>query len=508
MSAKTLRQFGINVWSNGVLLALKMGVGLWFTPYLIKHLGVGVYGLIPLANSVAAYMSVLEISVRGALGKELSASVALRDDVEMSRVYNTALWASIMLALVLLPLAVGVSFLAPAIFDVPLGSEDSARLLFGTVLVMYLVGMVRSIMTTVPFSSNCFEYLSVTSVSEIVIRLSTVVLLFSLVSARLDWVSASLVVSGVMATAIAAGINRRLLPRLRLSFRAFSRQLLRRMWGLSSWMMVNQMGSLLFLSVDVIIVNLVLGSEASGRYGALLVWSTFLRSLAAAVSNAVTPVVLQRQALKRDADISRIATDAIKLLGAAMAVLVGLLVGFAPQVLRVWLGPEYEGLAVILIVQVMHLAVNLAVIPLFSVQLARGKVRTPGLVTLGSGVLNAGLAWFMAPLGSWGLGVALAGAIVLTAKNVGFTAIYTATIQNLNRFTYVRALWVPLASLVITAGLSLLSVFVTEPSNWGVLILQGLLLGSTASAIVYFLILNSTQRRIVRAVLPLGGSSQ
>ena len=46
------RHFRSNVLANVGLFVLQTGIGIWYTPYLIAHLGVPVYGLVPLTAQV------------------------------------------------------------------------------------------------------------------------------------------------------------------------------------------------------------------------------------------------------------------------------------------------------------------------------------------------------------------------------------------------------------------------------------------------------------------------
>lgn len=490
-------QFGVNVRANAVLLALQTGMGLWFAPYLIKNLGVAVYGLLPLANSVASYMSVLEFSVRGSLSRELSRAFATGGSHARRVVFNTALWASVALAAVLSPVALAVAMSAPALFSVPAGYEDAARILFGAILLMYLVGMVRSILTTVPFTRNRFDLLNVTPMSEIIVRVVVVVAMFALAKPRIEWVAVSLVVSGAIATIVALRLNRIVAPGLNMDVRAFDLSVLRRMWGTSSWMMVNQVGTLLFLSIDVVVVNVMLGADASGRYGSLLIWSVFLRSLAGAVSSAVTPVALRKHALGDHAGLARVMSESIGLLGMAIALPVGALTGFAAPVLTIWLGPEFAGLSVLLIAQVFHLSLNLAVLPLFSVQLAAGRVQIPGIVTLCGGLVNVMLAVSLVTFGRNGLGVALAGALVLTLKNALFTTVYTAHIQGVSWKPYVVALSKGALVALAVFAVSRASLELSVPQGWIGLGTQGVLVVGLCAALVYSLMLTRAQRQVV-----------
>ena len=118
----------------------------------------------------------------------------------------------------------------------------------------------------------------------------------------------------------------------------------------------------------------------------------------------------------------------MKLVGLLMALPIGLICGLSSPLLQTWLGPKFAELSWLMTLMTIHLSVNLAVLPLFSIQTATNAVRTPALVMIVMGMGNLGLAIFLAGPMGWGLyGVAAAGAIALTAKNLVFTPLYAAS---------------------------------------------------------------------------------
>ena len=52
IGASSHRRFALNVASGFGSLSLSLVLGMWYTPYMIRHLGVAVYGLVPLAARV------------------------------------------------------------------------------------------------------------------------------------------------------------------------------------------------------------------------------------------------------------------------------------------------------------------------------------------------------------------------------------------------------------------------------------------------------------------------
>jgi membrane protein EpsK len=97
--------------------------------------------------------------------------------------------------------------------------------------------------------------------------------------------------------------------------------------------------------------------------------------------------------------------------------------------------------------------VNLAVLPLFNIQVATNHVRLPGILTCVMGLGSLGLSLFLAGPAGWGMyGVAVAGALMLTAKNLVFTPLYAAHILGLGYGAFFREMLPVIAS---TVGLAL-----------------------------------------------------
>src|SRR5690349_13248362 len=71
-------RFTVNVTANVIYMAATTLVMVWYIPFLIRHLGVAAYGMVPLANSLVTYMSILtdalDVSINRFLGIDLNRS--------------------------------------------------------------------------------------------------------------------------------------------------------------------------------------------------------------------------------------------------------------------------------------------------------------------------------------------------------------------------------------------------------------------------------------------------
>jgi membrane protein EpsK len=345
-----------------------------------------------------------------------------------------------------------------------------------------LLVLPRTVISTTAYARNRLDVYNLVMASELVFRVVAMVFLFWAIGPSLVAAGMSFVVATVLALLVSIVLWVREQPRVQIRAALFSWSIFHKMSQTSQWTILNQVGSILFLAIDLVVVNVVLGAEVAGLYGTVVVWATFLRALGVALSGVITPVALRRMAVAGVKGLVSPISRSIRLMGLAMALPVGLVCGLAAPILNVWLGPEFTRMAPVMIALTFHLTLNVAVTPLFAVQLAADRVRVPGLVTLFMGLVNAIVAFAVAGVDGRGLGVALAGATVLTVKNALFTPLYAARITSERVSTY----WGSVVPGLILTGLVTLAAWSAQN-----LIAFGsvvdLLVGTVAGGAVYLL---------------------
>src|SRR4051812_795311 len=73
--ASTKRRLSINIVANVLGFAVTTAVGIFLTPYLIRHLGVAAYGVIPLATTVSSYLTIVTLVVNAAVARFITVSL-------------------------------------------------------------------------------------------------------------------------------------------------------------------------------------------------------------------------------------------------------------------------------------------------------------------------------------------------------------------------------------------------------------------------------------------------
>jgi O-antigen/teichoic acid export membrane protein len=496
--------FRMNVVTNIINFGFSAGVAMFLTPYLMLHLGVAAYGLVPLANTTVNYLQVLLVSVVGAVGRFLTIAVEQQNVKQANHVFNTAFFSGTALLLVITgPALVGAKY-ANVIFAVPAGQERNFSLLLLCAFGMFAFNQLGAIFSVSAFARNRLDLNNLTYIVGTVFRVGALVLFFSLFTPSIVHVGFGLLASGLCTLIGGVLVWRYLMPGLALNIRAFDKGTLRQMTGMSGWMVVTQVGTMLYLSIDLIVVNRLFGPDAGGRYGAVLTWAIMLRSIASTVTSAIAPAVVALYARGNIQALAQYVRHATRLLGFVIALPIGLICGFAAPLLRLWLhrDPSFVAWAPLMVLLTIHICVNSGVGPLFSVNQAANKVRVVGIVTCIGGVMNLGLAFLLAGPVGWGVyGVAAAGAIMLTLKNALFTPIYSAQVLGLPKMTFMRETWMPNISLLVLVAAGLLLSRVLPISNWFYLL--GLFATITAlyTFIIFRFVLSTEERGIMLRVV-------
>lgn len=478
-------------------------IALWFTPYLIRRLGVAGYGLIPLSTTMISYLALITLALNSAVGRYLTIGLERGDHAQANRVFNTSLFGTLVLLLVPSGVGVWLALHAERILVLPAGYEEQGRLLVICVLAAFLITEAATPFDVATFCRNRFDLRGALAVCASLVRVGSVVWLFTAFSPKIWHAGLGYLAAALISALGSVTLWRKLTPSLVISARLFDVRTLRKLTGTGGWIVIDQVGTLLYLSIDLLVVNRLFGPTSSGQYAAVLQWSALLRGVAGAIAGVFSPTFLYFYARGDVSGLIGYARRSVKFLGLLLALPIGLVCGFSRPLLSLWLGPEFSSLAPLMSLMTLHLCVNLAVLPLFGIQVATNNVRWPGIVTCILGAMNFGLAIFLAGRVGWGMyGVAAAGAIMLTARSMLFTPIYGAHILGTTWWVFHREM----LPVVLSAGAIALAGWYLSShlhlTTWWRLIGIGVATSLIYVAVAYAAILSPAERAATWRLLP------
>lgn len=450
------KQLPRNALMKGFSFVSALVVGIWLVPYLVRQMGTAAYGLVPLAGLLTQYVGIISNCLAQSVTRFLTVELQ-KDGGKPNTVFNSAIALFTALAIIQAPIFLFAIAYIQKIFSIPADLLADATILLSCSAVSYLFTLIGGVFQVSTFSQNRIDISEGINFTRVVARIILIVVAFTIFGPALRYIGYIDLALTVLIFCARVYYWRKLTPELHLSLSDIDLKRLRPIFVMSGWVLINYLGYLFYLQTDIWIANRFISAEAGGQYAALLQWNTLIRSTAGTLGLLTGPMVMIYYARGEMAQLRDLTRLSIKLLSGLLAIPVALIAVFSPQLLRIWLGAEFEHLWPILAVMVSHLFINAGITPAFQLQTATNHVRIPALVTFGMGVINVALVLVIVTIFDGGLmGIAIVGAVILTLKNALFSPWYAARITHVPKSSFFSPQLAGLFMMGFVAALSLL----------------------------------------------------
>jgi len=436
--SKLFSQIRQNLVVNIISLILNVFIGLLLVPYLIKYLGIAAYGLVPLAMIFTDYINIINVSLNSAVGRFFLIEIQNNNWKNANIIFNSALWGIFGLILIQVPILSYIVVELNILIDIPNGFFIDVTRLFILTFSGYLISLISSILNTSMFALNRLDLSRKVDIFRVMTRIVIIILLFNVRTPSLLSVGIANFIAALSAFIYSFYWNRKLTPKLYLSIKLFSFSKLKTIYSMGGWIILNQVGYLLFVKVDLLLINKLLGSQSSGEYAALIQWNTLIRTFAGIFSGILVPVIIAFYAKKEFVKMKSYVNFSIKHISLILLILCSTISGFSKPILLLWLGDEYVSKFLVLVVMILPLAFSMGTLSTLAVNKAHNKVAIPGIVTFFAGLLNFIINYQLLKSGFGYIYVALVGGSILLLKNLFFSTIYSAHVMKIPLLSFLK----------------------------------------------------------------------
>jgi len=431
-----------NVGSNLAALGVGTAVGVWQVGYLMRRVDVAAYGQIGVIRSVVDYALLATFAVTWTVNRFVAININRDDRPAVNAYFNTALFSLAAVSMLLLAAAALLAPALPAWLRSPEGIRPEVSGLFVLMMLASSANTLHSPFLSVPLAKHRFDLINIFKILGFAVQVAVLVLCFRSVGPRLTCLGWAYVLKEGLILFCAVGIAHRLLPSLRAGPVFCRIEALKEMAAMSLWSMIDRVGYLLYFSIDLLVINFLLGAVPCGRYAPMTQLAFLLGLFATAIVHVFWPIAYEQIARNRTNELVGQVQRTTKFTGLILALPVGLLCGLASPLLTVWLrGDEWARYGLLLAVLIAPSTVNFSMRHLFSLTHGMNRVRIPAMVTVAGGLLNLGLSIILVkctPLGVYG--VAAATGLSLTLRNLLFMPLYCAAILRRPKGTFYKGL--------------------------------------------------------------------
>jgi O-antigen/teichoic acid export membrane protein len=488
-----------NVVSNWAGFVVNVGVTLVLTPFVLRHLGAGRYGVWILTSSIIGYYGMLDIGFRAGVTQYLTRYLAVNDYNKASECMSSAVAVMGTLGAVMLGLSLAAATLAPRLLAMPPGLQREA---FWCILIVGISSAIQFGLQ--PFTSvfTATQRFDLANGIGVVTRLLTAAGITAALVGGLGLVGVSLATCTASAVdyVIRWCVARRLVPQVEVSLGHASWARIREVGSFGAWNFLSSINAFTYQHVPNLLIASRMPVAAVGHYALATGLTRQMNAVLSPVPAVLYPAAAELHVRADREGLERLYHDGSRLM---LLILLSAAIPaafFAADFYRLWIGSKYltgvpfQSVAVLFQILLISVFTDYSSGIAGQVLVGAGRVRAMAVTLILGSVLNVtssvvliryfGLAGVAMGTVIGSVVVDLIAVPVLAQRLVGLPV--TGFLRrSCPRPLAVAALDVALISAVRLAG---------PAASWGQLIVQGALVAAGCIATILLVGVTSDER--------------
>lgn len=486
------RTIAKNAISNTFYFGLAQIVSLATLPFLLGHFGRTRFGIYAFANTVLALLSFFNAALNLSLTKYVAESDAESDQQRLQAIIGNSYLIAIVAHVVMGALVPTLAATGASFFRVP----TSERHLFIIISLVLGAGTALNGPFSVPRG-----ILGGLQRLDLRLKLDLIFLLSPLIGVALVvWMNLSLpgYVALVQLGSLAGGIlcfsaSRRLLPRVRHR-PSLDRNTMQSVATLNSAHVIRQITDVFFYTADRLIIQIVLGPAVVADYVVVQKPRQLTEALISLPLIALLPAASKAYAVSDEARLKNMLISGTRFYMSIVVSPIVLLLVSTEELLRLWLGAEFVGLAPYIRLFVFSVLLTAPFRVFSNMMWAKGRIKEPIIARLVYAPINVSVSFVLAHV------VGLVGVILPT---LFFFAVVTPLVwgymmvtEGVDIRSFLRSIKAQIAIPVIGGSLIYLGIDRLAPSGIGALVVT-LGLGSIVLYAGFGLSLTHPERKVL-----------
>lgn len=349
-----LTQANKNFYTNILHLLVNLAVGLLYTPYLVHHLGMTAYGVLPLALLINQYINILSMSLVDALSRFYSVKYREGNNKEASSYFSTAIVICVVFAVIALPILIVAIQNINKFLEIPTDLLEDAKLLFLFSVLSFLLSIISNCFNITLYADNYLDKINTIKITRQVSKVAINVILFVLFIPNIVNVGIAYLLSEIIVLVLSVIYYLRKKPlEIHLKIKLYNRSKLFVMAAMLLWVSLQRLGDVFLYKVDTIFMNLFFGIRNTGILGAVSEFGSYVVSITGIFGTLLGPLLLIAYSKKEVQKYTNISICGGYILALFCSLFCGLLIGSANEVLSLWLGKEYSNYGFWLVLKII-----------------------------------------------------------------------------------------------------------------------------------------------------------
>jgi O-antigen/teichoic acid export membrane protein len=420
-----------------------MAVGFFLSPFILHRLGDVAFGVFVLANSVVAYLGLLDLGMQSSVLRFVSKGHTKSDHKGASEAISAALWVRLQISALALLLSGALAVVFPHVFKVPTDLADDARkaiLLIGVTTALTMsMGVVGGVISAL----NRYDLQNYVNLTQTAIRVLGVVFVLR-TGHGIVAIALSELVATLVGNLLLVWIARRLYPELRIQLKKPKPETLRQIWSYSFYAFLTTIAVQLVYQTDNLVVGHFISASAVTFYAIANNLCRYSTQMVSSMGGTFVPAASTYEAAGDTASLLMLYKNGTR---ATLMVSLPILITFilrGPSFIGLWMGPQYaHSSGIVLIILSIALFFSYANRTASSIAFGVEKHKTAALWAVCEGVAN--LALSITLVHWYGIyGVALGTTIPSLVAHLFFWPRYVSKLVGLSSFEVVWKVWGPM----------------------------------------------------------------
>jgi membrane protein EpsK len=383
------KQTRINLYTNLISLAVSVLLGVYYTPYLVRTLGIAAYGIVPLALIINQYINVVTGSLTGSLTRFYTISLQKNDYNEASRYLSTSLIVILLIFVCLLPVLFVFVTKINSFFNIPVELIHAAKILFAYTIASFFLSIVSSIINITLYALNRLDLMNYIKIVRIAFKFIIVILFFETINADVSYIGYANFLTELFVLIMSICFFLKTKPsQVAFSFGLYEKKAFVAVMGMTVWSLVHQIGDMGLYRTDSVLINNFWSTTESGILGAFSELGTYVMLIVSIIATLFGPLILIEYSKGNHKLVQELTLDNSLIVGVLGAIIVGVVIACSESIIKIWLGAEFTSYNKWFILKLITIPYHTASGVYAFTIMVWNKVKIPAIIAVIIGVLN------------------------------------------------------------------------------------------------------------------------
>ncbi|MEE1186397.1 MAG: oligosaccharide flippase family protein [Acutalibacteraceae bacterium] len=498
------KQILLNIIANAFAMLVSTGINFFLTPYITRTVGVEAYGFVPMASYFVSYVTIVTTAFNSMGSRFITVSLQKNDKNQANEYFSTIFFMNLGLAVICTTVFTFIVAFLTKLIHIPQDITTDVRIMFALTFLSAVVSLAFNAFASATFCKNRLDLQSVIKIAGAVVRAVLIIVLFGLFPAKVFYIGVAAISMNIVESLLNVVVYKKIMTELAVRRADFKTEHIRTLFMSGVWNSVAQLSNILMTGLDLLIANIFISPTDSGILSVAKIMPSLLYTAIALIISAFGPQFVIDYAKSDKADSMLGTMDfSAKLMSFCSAVLVAGFIGLGKEFFTLWVPEQNANL--LLLLAVLTLIADAASYPIKAfdnIFTAADKLRWPAVSTLVCGLLNVALMIPLLKFTNLGLyAVAGTSVVLIVIKDLCFKIPYIAKIVKVGIWYFWKYILKYALSVGLIIAVSLITKRLIPISNWALLGIDAVIIGSVGCILNSFIFLNKNERKAVKKKL-------